>query len=359
MRRAIKDNPTSLLFALLCVIGWHYSGMSAAFLCNEVMVRFVRNGVLVLALLIPLTAGMGLNFAISVGAIAAQTGVLLALNAGVGGLPGLGLAAVVGCLLALGAGWLIGRGLNLVKGKEMIATMIIGFLATCLYQLVFLVGYGSLIPAYNQEMLLSRGVGVRSTVDLLPYRHGLDTYWLIHLGPLEVPLFMILVVLGCALGVRGIMRSRIGGHFRAVGQDVEKARLLGLDVEGVRVQAMMLSTTIACLGQLFHLQNIGMMNVYTAHLNAGIFSCAALLAGGATLYAAGVGNAFLGLLLFHALFIVSPQAGQNLFQNAALGEYFRSFTAYGTIAFALILNPAAPRRTRPRPAAEKDAPAGD
>jgi len=34
----------------------------------------------------------------------------------------------------------------------------------------------------------------------------------------------------------------------------------------------------------------------------------------------------------------SPQAGQNIFADVALGEYFRSFVAYGTIAFALVLN---------------------
>jgi simple sugar transport system permease protein len=53
---------------------------------------------------------------------------------------------------------------------------------------------------------------------------------------------------------------------------------------------------------------------------------------------ARVRHVFVGVLLFHALFIVSPQAGQNIFSNAALGEYFRSFVAYGTIAFALMMN---------------------
>ena len=48
--------------------------------------------------------------------------------------------------------------------------------------------------------------------------------------------------------------------------------------------------------------------------------------------------ALIGVLLFHSLFIVSPQAGQNVFGNPALGEYFRSFIAYGTIAFALVMN---------------------
>jgi simple sugar transport system permease protein len=81
-----------------------------------------------------------------------------------------------------------------------------------------------------------------------------------------------------------------------------------------------------------------MLNVYTAHLNSDIFSCAALLAGGATITHVKIRHALLGIIFFHALFIVSPQAGQNVFHNAALGEYFRSFVAYGTIAFALIMN---------------------
>ncbi|SNT12563.1 hypothetical protein SAMN05446037_104226 [Anaerovirgula multivorans] len=73
-------------------------------------------------------------------------------------------------------------------------------------------------------------------------------------------------------------------------------------------------------------------------MNLDIFSAAALLAGGATFKKATIKNAFIGLILFHTLFIVSPLAGQNLFKNPALGEYFRSFIAYGTIIFALMMN---------------------
>ncbi|HAE91798.1 MAG TPA: ABC transporter permease, partial [Tissierella sp.] len=77
---------------------------------------------------------------------------------------------------------------------------------------------------------------------------------------------------------------------------------------------------------------------YTGHLNLDIFSAAALLAGGATFKKANIKNAFIGIFLFHTLFIVSPLAGQNIFKNPALGEYFRSFIAYGTIVFALMIN---------------------
>ena len=40
-------------------------------------------------------------------------------------------------------------------------------------------------------------------------------------------------------------------------------------------------------------------------------------------------NCFIGVILFHALFITSPMAGQNLFHNPSVGEYFRSFLHTG------------------------------
>lgn len=49
-------------------------------------------------------------------------------------------------------------------------------------------------------------------------------------------------------------------------------------------------------------------------------------------------QAFLGVLLFHTLFIVSPKVGINLFGDAQLGEYFRTFVAYGVIGVSLGLH---------------------
>ncbi|HPL54717.1 MAG TPA: ABC transporter permease, partial [Bacillota bacterium] len=113
---------------------------------------------------------------------------------------------------------------------------------------------------------------------------------------------------------------------------------LGINVNGIRMVTLVNSTIIAAIGQLVFLKNIGVINVYTGHLNTDVFSCASLLAGGATIKKASVRNALIGILLLHTLFILSPLAGQNLFNNVSLGEYFRSFMAYGLIAFALIMN---------------------
>ena len=281
---------------------------------------------------------MGLNFAVTVGALAAQVGLILAVDWGLKGMAGLLAITAIGLALSMMLGWVIGVCLNRVRGKEMITTMIISFLATGIYQLVFMVGYGTLIRPTNREMMLSRGIGIRNMVDLKPFRNIIDTIWVVQAGPVEVPLFMVLVVLFFAGLIAYIMRTRLGQQFKAVGEGVERAGMLGIDSDAVRIKAILLSTVLACLGHIIFTQNIGMLNVYTAHMNTDIFACAALLAGGASILKARVSHALLGVLLFHSLFIVSPQAGQNIFANAALGEYFRTFVAYGTIAFALIMS---------------------
>ncbi len=333
-----RVNPVPISFLLLALLGIYYSEMNPVFVVNEVLTRLARDGIMVLALIIPISAGMGINFAVTVGAMAAQIGILSALILQIGGFPGLGLALLMAGLLAIMFGYIIGKLLNRVRGREMIATIVIGFLANGIYQFIFMTGYGSWIPALNNEILLSRGVGVRNMVDLASYRNILDILIQLRIGEIKIPAFMILLVVVFCLLLTFLFHTRLGLKIKAIGAGREKAEILGVDVNRVRIQAMMMSTFIAAIGQLIFLQNIGMLNVYTAHLNTDVVSAAALLAGGASVKQARVRNAIIGIFLFHTLFIVSPQAGQNIFGNAALGEYFRSFIVYGTVAIALIYN---------------------
>ncbi|MDD3895224.1 MAG: ABC transporter permease [Syntrophomonadaceae bacterium] len=326
------------VFILLSFFAWQYSGLSGTFVLNQVITRFIRDGILVLSLIIPVVAGMGLNFAITVGAMAAQTALLVAIGYRVEGVAGIILVIIMGVFLAVLLGYLIGCILNRVKGKEMITTIIIGFLFNSIYQLIFLVGFGTVIAVPNEEIILTRGIGVRNTVDLGLYRDTIDKLWLFKIGGIEIPLFMILVVLLFAGFIFYVLHTRFGQQVKAIGSNSETSEVLGINTNMIRIKVMILSTVLAACGQLVYLQNIGMFDVYTAHLNADIISCAALLAGGASIKNAKIRHALIGIFLFHTLFIVSPQAGQNLFSNAALGEYFRSFVAYGTIALALIFS---------------------
>ncbi|MEN1760553.1 ABC transporter permease subunit [Anoxynatronum sibiricum] len=327
-----------LVFLILSIAGIQAAGLSLAYMGGEVYARIVRNGVMVLALLIPIMAGMGINFAISIGAISAQVGLILALDFQVPGLAGLLFALTVGLILSYFSGCMIAWVYNRAKGKEMICGIVMSFLATNLYHLVFMVGYGTVIPVRNSQLVLSKGVGLRNMLDTVMYKNLFDSVLTLHTvrGSYSMVPFIIIGVV--AVFIAYVRRTPLGYRFRVVGESLDIAEKLGIDIDETRKKAIVLSTMMASLGHLLFIQNMGVVNVYTGHLNVNIFAAAALMAGGATLKRATITQAFQGLILFHTLFIVSPMAGQNLFANAALGEYFRSFIAYGTIVFALMMS---------------------
>jgi simple sugar transport system permease protein len=124
----------------------------------------------------------------------------------------------------------------------------------------------------------------------------------------------------------------------AIGQDMAISDSSGIAVERTRIIAIVISTMLAAFGQIIFLQNIGTMNTYNSHEQTGMFSIAALLIGGATVSKASIANVFIGVTLFHLMFVVSPMAGKELIGQAQLGEYFRVFVSYGIIAISLVLH---------------------
>jgi simple sugar transport system permease protein len=69
-----------------------------------------------------------------------------------------------------------------------------------------------------------------------------------------------------------------------------------------------------------------------------MFAVASMLVGGATTTRAAVKNAFIGVLLFQSMFILSPAMGKALFGNPLFGENFRTGMVYAVIAVALSLH---------------------
>lgn len=65
--RQLRLNPVVLMFVLLCTAGIPATGLSLTWLAEELVARMARNSFLVLSLLIPVSAGMGLNFSIVLG----------------------------------------------------------------------------------------------------------------------------------------------------------------------------------------------------------------------------------------------------------------------------------------------------
>jgi len=402
LKNIVFNNLVAILFLFISILGFIFSKMPFSFILSELTIRITRNAFLVLSLIIPVLAGMGLNFSIVLGAMAGQIGLIMITNWSFDGIAGFVLAAIISIPLSLIFGFFAGKLFNKTKGQEMITGMILGFLAVGLYDLVFLYLVGKIIPMNNPELILSNGVGIKNTIELHDKtKYALDNLlktslykfviyaaiimlavvickiifdylcgkrnkstsnvflanrrlisgsavlWVavllsqfnktfkMALAFSSVPVVTLLVIAALCLFYSFFMKTKLGQSIRTVGQDMNVASASGINCDRVRIISIMISTMLAGWGQIIFIQNMGNFNTYSSHEQVGTFAIAALLVGGASVTKATTWQAILGVLLFHTLFIVSPIAGKNIFNNAQIGEYFRVFISYGVIAVSL------------------------
>ncbi len=324
-----------IFFIILSILGFYFSGLTIDFVMQQMILRLARNLVLVTSLIIPVITGMGLNFGIVLGAMAGQVGVIFIMNYGFKGLGGFLLAGIVSTPVAILLGYLVGKVLNKAKGKEMITSMILGFFANGVYQFIFIVLAGKLIPFKNKALLRSSGDGLRNTMDLISIKSSLDKAIFPNS---KYPIMTFIVIIAIFIGIYFLLKTKIGQEMRAVGQSMHISSVAGINVDKTRIISIIISTVIAAWGQLIYLQNMGTFNTFNNHEQVGLFAVASLLIGGASVDKASWKEAVLGTFLFHLLFIVSPQAGQNIIGDAQIGEYFRVFIAYGVIGLSLLLH---------------------
>ena len=168
-------------------------------------------------------------------------------------------------------------------------------------------------------------------------RQHLDDLLAVNVSGVKIPVLTFLIIGALCLFIVWFRRTKLGQDMRAVGQDMEVAREAGIKVERTRIISIILSTVFAGFGMVIYLQNMGNMATYTSHSQIGMFCIAALLVGGAAVDRASIGNAFLGVILFHLMFIVAPSAGAKITGDSMIGEYFRVFVSYGVITVALVM----------------------
>lgn len=342
----VRDNSVPVLFIIICLIMIPLSGFSPSYVLNEVMTRLGRNSFMILSLLIPIMAGMGLNFGMTLGAMAGQIGLILVADWQIWGIPGLILAAIISIPISVLLGLMCGKILNRAKGREMITSYFIAFFMNGVYQLVVLYMMGPLIPIAHNSLKLPRGYGIRNTVSLLPMRQSIDNALAVFVGGVKVPVLTLIIIALACLFILWFRRTKLGQDMRAVGQDMEVARDAGINVERTRIISIVMSTVFAGFGMIIYLQNMGNFPTYTAHTNVGMFCIAALLVGGASVEKASIGNVFLGVILFHTMFVVAPFAGTKITGDSMIGEYFRVFISYAVITVALVMYEAKKRKSQ-------------
>lgn len=394
----LLDNIVTIIFWVFIIVGFMLAkGVTINWFLNELCNRFYRNAFLVLSLIIPVIAGLGLNFGIVVGAIAGQLAIIGVRYFDIGGIGGFWLCMLIALPIAVLFGWLTGTLYNKTRGQEMIASLIVGYFGNGVYMFIVLFLIGAVIPVRpGHPMILPGDVGVRMTVDMGSIKYALEdlvrvpfayfiaacaALFLLYLiwsqflrklkpgqerlslvkfilyavlsagilvlfiiniatkGPLtmvgKVPLMTILMVVLLAVFTKWLMTTKLGQDFRSCGQNQYIAESNGINVDRTRIIATIISTVLAAWGMIIYLENMGTLNVYTAHTQIGFFAVAAILVGGASVSKATISQAIMGTLLFQSMFILSPEIGQAVFGQAILGEYFRTFMVYGVIGLAL------------------------
>jgi simple sugar transport system permease protein len=340
----LAKNIVPIIFILIGAVFTPLSKYTGVYLIQEIVTRLGRDMFLVLALLIPLIAGMGINFGLALGAYAGQLAMILVLNWGVGGVGGMFLAMLVATPIALLTGLFGGYLLNRAKGREMITTYIMGFFILGLYQFIVLFALGKFFPITNQVILLSRGYGIRISLSLDSMAGSFDNLIDKLLGVsisvrgVHIPLFSIFLIGVLCLVTWWFRKTKLGQEIRAVGQDMDISATSGIKVDRTRIISMLISTVLAAYGQLIFIQNMGVLPVYTGAQSVALYSAAALLVGGASATKAGIPRVILGTALFHFVFIVAPMAANRTFGIPAVAEYVRLIVSYSAVAVALIMN---------------------
>ncbi|MGL6113893.1 MAG: ABC transporter permease [Cetobacterium sp.] len=332
------DNIVPFLILIFLMLTIPLSKLTPSYLIQEIILRLDRNLFLVLSLLIPIVAGMGLNFGIVLGAMGGQIALILITEWKIIGIQGILLAIILSTPISIILGWLSGEILNRARGREMITSMILGLFMNGVYQLIVLYGMGTFITIENPKLILSRGSGIRNAIDLNGIRQGLDKILELKVMGILFPIGTFLLVLILCTFIIWFKKTKLGHDMKAIGEDINVSQSSGINVQKTRIIAIIISTVLAGYGQIIYLQNIGTMNTYNSHEQIGMFSIAALLIGGASADKATIRNAIVGVILFHLMFIVSPSAGKELIGSAQIGEYFRVFVSYGIIALVLVLH---------------------
>lgn len=226
----LRENIVTIIFVILSLIGMALSELNTPFILNELINRISRNSILVLSLIIPILAGIGLNFGLVVGAMAGQTAIIAVAYWDISGMKGFLLCIVLATPIAIFLGFLVGRLFNATKGQEMIAGMIVSFFANGIYQFIFLFLCGKIIPMKDTVMIKPDGIGLRNTISLKGVdgksgiKYALD-------GIYRIKLFYVILIAAAVLIVFAVYKMIKGNKVKW--QEKSKSKYLTCMVIGI------------------------------------------------------------------------------------------------------------------------------
>ena len=335
------------LFAFLSglwVLAFTATKLDATILFSDCLVRTGMNGVLVLALVPAVRAGVGLNFGIPLGIVCGLFGMVTLMDLNLRGYASMFAAMGLGGAVAAVAGFFYAKLLQRVKGQEMMVGIYVGFAAVAGASIYWLV-----VPVRNPELVWPLGgAGLRNTLVLTDYyTQALDNLGAVPLGRGFLPTGLLVFWLALCGGLAWFFRTRFGIALTAAGSNPRFAESSGINVTRMRTSGVVMSTVLGAVGIVVFSQSYGFVQLYKAPLLMAFPTVAALLIGGATVRSAGIGHVIIGTFLFQSVLttslpvvneIVAKQGGS---EYGNIPEIARLIISNGIIIYALTRKEAA------------------
>lgn len=319
------------LFLAYLLIQAFFLGLPMEQLFSNILTRFGMNGILALAMVPTIQAGMGPNFALPLGIICGLVGGTVAIELALTGWAALFVSLAVGVVLGGIVGWLYAMLLNRIKGQEMTVGTYCGFSVVSLMCI-----FWTLAPYTNKEMIWPYGgSGLRNTISLKGWFGGiLDNFMSFELMGVKVPTGTLLAFGLCCALMYLFMISKTGVGMAAVGSNPRFARSMGLKVDRYRTIASIMSNALAAAGMLIYAQSFGFLQLYQAPLFMAFFAVAAVLIGGASMKHITIAHVLIGNFLFQSVLVVSMPVANVVFSDS-MSEILRIIISNGIILYAL------------------------
>ncbi|MBN4069378.1 ABC transporter permease [bacterium AH-315-G05] len=318
-------------FLILLCIAAAMVGLPLPALFSAVLVRFGMHGVLVLAMVPAIIAGIGLNFGLPLGILCGLLGGLISIELDLVGFNALATAILIAIPLAMLVGVAYGWLLNRVKGSEMMVATYVGFSAVSLMSIGWL-----LLPLYSPEIVWPIGRGIRTTIVLTGrYDKVLNNFLDFSIFGMHIPTGLLLFMLMICFLMWLFLRSSVGVAMKATGDNPRFATASGINVNKSRMIGTILSTVLGAVGIIVFSQSFGFIQLYQAPMFMGFGAVAAILIGGASVKKASITNVLIGTLLFQGMLVISLPVANKIMTLGSLAEISRIIISNGIILYAL------------------------
>ena len=281
MKRNYLNPPRIIMFLFMAVLLAAASAidMSMTGIMNDALIKWAMNGVIVLSLIPMINVGAGRNFGMSIGLSAGLVGMIFSVNARYTSWAGFFYSVFLGMAVALLLGYLYAKILNHLKLNEEIVGTFAGYSFIPVMNLFY-----TFAPVTNRQMLYPiGGQGLRPKVNLEPYfGQVLDRLWQVRIGELVIPAGLLLSFFGTGFLLWLFSKTRAGMIFSAIAENERFVRLAGINVNGYRTAAIIMSTVIAAAGVVVYSQSYGILHLYDGPFMMSFPAVSAIVIGGAS-----------------------------------------------------------------------------